>query len=164
MKREKMLAMVSVLFGLALTGCVTTMPSSQKVFLYVTENRVVYNGETFTELDRIPDRLLRAGARPENEIILVPQGNVQEIYLKSIIGVCGRRGLPNVIIKERPRATAVTQRRGVGIEHPHGTKPPKFIPPNAKKPPKGLPPPPAKDNRKQGFPEPEKRIIKPPKR
>ena len=163
MKIGKKFALAVAVCGLVMSGCVTTtMPANRKVFLYVTEHHVVYNGETFTELDKVPDRLLRAGARPENEIILVPQGNVQDIYLKSIAGVCGRRGLPNVVIRERPRATAVVQRRDTGFEPPHGTRPPKFVPPNAKK--KDPPPPPLNDDWGRGFPGSEQRIITPPKR
>ena len=125
---------LSALLAAALmAGCATRMQPNRQVHVYVAENTAItFDGETFMQVDQLPKRLLKAGATPENVIILIPQGNVPDIYLKSIIASCGRNGLPNIIVKEQLAPSSYTQKSGTGIPVQAGATPPRMIPPGAK--------------------------------
>ena len=116
-----------------LAGCATRMAPSQRAYVYIAENTAItYGGETFLQVDELPHRLLDDGATPDNQIVLIPQGKVPDVYLKSIISACGRAGLPNVLIKEEVAPAAFTQKAGTGIAKQPGATPPRFVPPGAK--------------------------------
>lgn len=116
-----------------LAGCATRMAPSQRAYVYIAENTAItYGGETFLQVDELPHRLLDDGATPDNQIVIIPQGKVPDVYLKSIISACGRAGLPNVLIKEEVAPAAFTQKAGTGIAKQPGATPPRFVPPGAK--------------------------------
>ena len=116
-----------------LTGCASHMAPSQNAYVYIAENTAItFNGDTFMQVDELPRRLIKAGATPENTIILIPQGRVPEVYLRSLINACGRGGLPNVVIRERVAPTSTTQKLGTGIQKQGGAKPPRLVLPGAK--------------------------------
>ena len=116
-----------------LAGCASRMAPSQNAYVYIAENTAItFDGETFLQVDELPRRLVKAGATPENTIILIPQGKVPEVYLRSIVSACGRGGLPNVVIRENVAPTATTQKLGTGIHKQGGATPPRFVAPGAK--------------------------------
>ena len=117
-----------------LAGCATRI-SPGRQYVYVAENTAItFNGDTFMQVNELPKRLLKAGATPEKEIYLIPQGDVPDVYLKSIIYACGRSGLPNVIVREKVAPTSYTQEIGAGVNKaPAGATPPRMIVPGAKK-------------------------------
>ncbi len=111
-----------------LAGCASRMAPSQSAYVYIAENTAItFNGETFMQVDELPHRLIKAGATPENTIILIPQGRVPEVYLRSLVNACGRGGLPNVVIRERVAPTATTQKLGTGIKKQGGATPPRVV-------------------------------------
>ena len=119
--------------AILLAGCATRMAPTQRAYVYIAENTAItYGGETFLQVDELPHRLLDDGATPDNQIVIIPQGKVPEVYLKSIIYACGRAGLPNVLIKEEVAPVAFTQKAGTGIVKQPGATPPRFVAPNAK--------------------------------
>ena len=94
-----------------LAGCATRMAPSQRAYVYIAENTAItYGGETFLQVDELPHRLLDDGATPDNQIVIIPQGKVPDVYLRSIISACGRAGLPNILIKEEVAPAAFTQK------------------------------------------------------
>ena len=104
------------------------MPPSQNAYVYIAENTAItFDGETFMQVDELPRRLIKAGATPENTIILIPQGKVPEVYVRSIVNTCGRGGLPNVVIREQVAPTATTQKLGTGIPKQSGATPPRVV-------------------------------------
>ena len=109
----------TLLAAALLTGCASRMAPSQSAYVYIAE--------TFMQVDELPHRLIKAGATPENTIILIPQGKVPEVYLRSLINTCGRGGLPNVVIRERVAPTATTQKLGTGIKKQGGATPPRVV-------------------------------------
>ncbi len=114
-------------------GCASHMAPSQNAYVYIAENTAItFDGETFMQVDELPKRLIKAGATPENTIILIPQGRVPEVYLRSLVNTCGRGGLPNVVIRERVAPTSTTQKLGTGIQTQGGAKPPRLVLPGAK--------------------------------
>ncbi len=116
-----------------LAGCASHMAPSQNAYVYIAENTAItFDGETFMQVDELPRRLIKAGATPENTIVLIPQGRVPDIYLRSLVNTCGRGGLPNVVIREQVAPTATTQKLGTGIQNPKGATPPRFVAPGAK--------------------------------
>ena len=126
-----------------LAGCASHMAPSQNAYVYIAENTAItFNGETFMQVDELPRRLIKAGATPQNTIILIPQGRVPEVYLRSLVNSCGRGGLPNVVIREQVAPTATTQKLGTGIQKQGGATPPRVILPGKKDKP-------AKDTRKK---------------
>lgn len=109
----------------ALSGCATHLPPDQSVFVYVASNKAItYRDKTFFDAEMLPKELIKSGATPQNQIILVPQGNVDRDYLIKIAGQCGLGGLPNVMIREQFKASSFTQKRGKGFEKQHTPKPP----------------------------------------
>ena len=123
----------TLLVAVLLAGCASHMAPSQNAYVYIAENTAItFNGETFMQVDELPRRLIKAGATPENTIILIPQGRVPEVYLRSLVNACGRGGLPNVVIRERVAPTATTQKLGTGIQKQGGAKPPRLILPGAR--------------------------------
>ncbi len=123
-----------VLAAAILAGCATRMPPSRRAYVYIAENTAItFNGDTFMRVDQLPQKLLKAGATPENEILIIPQGKVPEAYLKSIISACGRNGLPNVVIREDVAPVSFAQKLGTGIEKQPGATPPRVVTPAAKR-------------------------------
>ncbi len=115
------------LSAVLLSGCATRMPPKQRAYVYIAENTAItFNGETFLHVSDLPRRLLDAGATPSNQIVIIPQGKVPGVYIKSIVSACGRAGLPNVLIMEEVEPVAFTQKAGTGIARPSGSKPPHF--------------------------------------
>ena len=124
----------TLLAAALLAGCATRMPPDRRAYVYIAENTAItFNGDTFMQVDQLPKRLLKAGVTPENEIFLIPQGDVPDFYLKSIITACGRGGLPNVIVKEQIAPTSYTQKIGTGVKAPAGATPPRVVTPGAKR-------------------------------
>ena len=125
---------LSTLLAVALlAGCASRMAPSQNAYVYIAENTAItFDGETFMQVDELPRRLIKAGATPENTIVLIPQGRVPDIYLRSLVNTCGRGGLPNVVIREQVAPTATTQKLGTGIQSQKGATPPRFVAPGAK--------------------------------
>ena len=116
-----------------LAGCATRMAPNQRAYVYIAENTAItFDGETFLQVNELPHRLLDAGATPENQIVIIPQGKVPDVYLKSIVSACGRGGFPNVLIKEETKPVAFTQKAGTGIARQPGATPPRFVAPGAK--------------------------------
>ncbi len=134
MKVSKKLFNRSTLLATALlAGCASRMAPSQNAYVYIAENTAItFDGETFMQVDELPRRLIKAGATPENTIVLIPQGKVPEVYLRSLVNTCGRGGLPNVVIREQVAPTATTQKLGTGLQSPKGATPPRFVAPGAK--------------------------------
>ncbi len=131
MKTPSILLLLAAAF---LAGCATRMAPNQRAYVYIAENTAItFDGETFLQVAELPHRLLDAGATPENQIILIPQGKVPETFLKSVISACGRGGLPNVLIKEEVAPVSFTQKAGTGIEKQSGSKPPRFVAPGKKR-------------------------------
>ena len=132
--QKKRLNGLSLLLGATLlTGCASRMAPSQNAYVYIAENTAItFDGETFMQVDELPRRLIKAGATPENTIVLIPQGKVPEVYLRSIINTCGKGGLPNVVIREQVAPTSTTQKLGTGIQTQGGAKPPRLVLPGAK--------------------------------
>ena len=125
--------LLTLLAAILLAGCASRMAPSQNAYVYIAENTAItFDGETFMQVDELPRRLIKAGATPENTIILIPQGRVPEVYLRSLVNTCGRGGLPNVVIRERVAPTATTQKLGTGIQKLGGATPPRFVAPGAK--------------------------------
>ena len=116
-----------------LAGCATRMPPSRNAYVYIAENTALtFDGDTFLNVDELPRRLMKAGATPENTIVLIPQGDVPAVYLRRIVSICGQGGMPNVVIRERVAPSATIQKFGTGIEKQPGATPPRFVPPGAK--------------------------------
>ncbi len=134
MKSRKATFTLSTLMAVAfLAGCASHMAPSRNAYVYIAENTAItFDGETFMQVDELPQRLIRAGATPENTIILIPQGRVPEVYLRSLVNACGRGGLPNVVIRERVAPSSTTQKLGTGIQKQGGAKPPRLVLPGAK--------------------------------
>ena len=123
----------AILAAALLAGCASKMAPSQNAYVYIAENTAItFDGETFMQVDELPQRLIRAGATPGNTIILIPQGRVPEVYLRSLVNACGRGGLPNVVIRERVAPSSTTQKLGTGIQKQGGAKPPRLVLPGAK--------------------------------
>ncbi len=117
-----------------LAGCATRLPPGRPAYVYVAENTAItFNGDTFMQVDELPKRLLKAGVTPENEIFLILQGDVPDVYLKSLIYACGRSGLPNVIVREKIAPTSYAQEIGAGVKPPAGATPPRMVVPGAKR-------------------------------
>ncbi len=117
-----------------LAGCATRMSPDRQAYVYIAENTAItFDGDTFMQVDQLPKRLLKAGATPENEIFLIPQGDVPDVYLKSIISACGRSGLPNVIVREQIAPSSYAQKIGTGVKTPAGATPPRMVAPGAKR-------------------------------
>jgi hypothetical protein len=116
-----------------LSSCTTRMPPSRNAYVYIAENTAItFDGETFLDVDDLPRRLVRAGAGPENTIVIIPQGAVPEVYLRKIVSTCGKGGMPNVVIREHVAPSATVQKSGTGIQKQPGATPPRFVPPGAK--------------------------------
>ena len=124
----------ALLLSLALlAGCATRMAPNQRAYVYIAENTAItFDGETFLQVNELPHRLLDAGATPDNQIVIIPQGKVPDVYLKSIVSACGRGGFPNVLIKEEAKPVSFTQKAGTGIARQPGATPPRFVAPGAK--------------------------------
>ena len=123
----------TLLAATLLTGCASRMAPSQNAYVYIAENTAItFDGETFMQVDELPRRLIKAGATPENTIILIPQGKVPEIYLRSLVNTCGKGGLPNVVIREQVAPTSTTQKLGTGIPKQPAATPPRVVLPGAK--------------------------------
>ena len=123
----------SVLAAALLAGCASRMAPSQNAYVYIAENTAItFDGETFMQVEELPRRLTKAGATPENTIVLIPQGEVPPVYLRSLVNACGRGGLPNVVIREQVAPTSEAQRLGAGLPRQSGATPPRFIAPGAK--------------------------------
>ena len=123
----------TLLAAALLAGCATRMPPSRNAYVYIAENTAItFDGETFLEVDDLPRRLMRAGAGPENTIVIIPQGAVPEVYLRKIVSTCGKGGMPNVVIREQVAPSATIQKSGTGIQKQPGASPPRFVPPGAK--------------------------------
>ncbi len=125
---------LSLLLGAALlTGCASRMAPSQNAYVYIAENTAItFDGETFMQVDELPRRLIKAGATPENTIVLIPQGKVPEVYLRSLVNTCGRGGLPNVVIREQVAPTSTTQKLGTGLPKQPAATPPRIVLPGTK--------------------------------
>lgn len=118
----------------AAAGCATRMQPGTSAYVYVTPGgAITFNGETFKDPSQLPQRLLKAGATPQNEILIVPQGEISIDLLKVIALECGRGGLPNVAIVEKKEPEAFAQKKGEGYKVQTATKPPHFSPPKSKK-------------------------------
>ena len=116
-----------------LAGCTTRMPPSRNAYVYIAENTAItFDGDTFLDVEELPRRLVKAGATPENTIVLIPQGDVPAVYLRRIVSICGQGGMPNVVIRERVAPSATIQKFGTGIQKQPGATPPRFVPPGAK--------------------------------
>ena len=123
----------AILAAALLAGCASKMAPSQNAYVYIAENTAItFDGETFMQVDELPERLIKAGATPQNTIILIPQGKVPAVYIKSLVNACGRGGLPNVVIREQVQPTSATQKLGTGLPKQSGATPPRFIAPGAK--------------------------------
>lgn len=119
---------------LAACGCATKMPPDAAAYVYVTPGgAITFRGDTFTDPSLLPKRLIKAGAAPQNEIYIVPQGEVKEDMLRILALECGRGGLPNVAIMAQRKPEAFVQKEGEGYKVKTATKPPQFTPPGAKK-------------------------------
>ena len=124
----------ALLAAALLAGCATRMAPDEKAYVYIAENNAItFDGETFTQTDELPRRLIAAGATPENQIVIIPQGEVPPAYLRSLVSVCGHGGLPNVLIRDKAEPLVFTQQRGTGVARPSGTKPPRFVAPGHRK-------------------------------
>ena len=123
----------TLLAAALLAGCTTRMPPSRNAYVYIAENTAItFDGDTFLEVDDLPRRLIKAGAGPENTIVIIPQGEVPEVYLRKIVTTCGKGGMPNVVIREQVAPSATIQKSGTGIQKQPGATPPRFVPPGAK--------------------------------
>lgn len=118
----------------AATGCATRMQPGSAAYVYVTPGgAITFNGDTFNDPSQLPQRLVKAGATPKNEILLVPQGEVNADMLKILALECGRGGLPNIAIIEKKKPEAFVQQKGEGYKVQTATKPPQFSPPKSRK-------------------------------
>ena len=91
-----------------LSGCVTQIQPNRPAYVYVAENGVVtFMGDQVKTAD-LPQRMIRAGAKPETHIMVVPQGNVPREHLSKIVMDCGEKGLPNCTIREPRKITVLT--------------------------------------------------------
>jgi hypothetical protein len=123
----------AILAAALLAGCASKMAPSQNAYVYIAANTAItFDGETFMQVDELPRRLIKAGATPQNTIILIPQGEVPAVYIRSLVNACGRGGLPNVVIREQVDPTSATQKLGTGLPKQPGATPPRFVAPGAK--------------------------------
>ena len=102
MKTGTALSLASLAAAIALSGCATKMRPEERARVYVTPGGAMsFAGATVTDPAELPRRLSKAGATPQNEILIITQGDVEEEELRRIAASCGLGGLPNVVISER---------------------------------------------------------------
>lgn len=97
-----------VLAGFLATACISErLPRGASAYVHVAANGVVtFQGEP-VGIDKLVDKLTRAGARHSTLIKIVPQGDVSDLLLRSIAGQIGRNGLPRVMIMAPRKAVTI---------------------------------------------------------
>jgi hypothetical protein len=102
-------ALIGCMFaGLLTTGCISEqLPRGASAYVHVAANGVAtFQGEP-VGIDKLVDKLMRAGARNSTVIKIVPQGEVSDLLLRSIAGQIGRNGLPRVMIMAPRKAVTI---------------------------------------------------------
>lgn len=104
------IATVSITFAFwaLLQGCASALPPDRPAYVYVAANGIVtFRGEKVKTAE-LPQRLIRAGAKPETHIMIVPQGEVPREHLSAIVHDFGESGLPNCTIRENRKISVLT--------------------------------------------------------